>query len=73
MLFTQLFLKRPGGMVNSVDPNQTAPIWVCTVCISCFVRNFGVQNFRTFTVYHNNYMSAYAARVLVRLSSLFHR
>ena len=25
-------------------------IWVCTVCICHFVRNFGVQTFRTFTV-----------------------
>ena len=51
----QLFLKMFSGMVNSVDPNQTAPwsslIWICTVGICHFVRNFDVQNFRTFTVY----------------------
>ena len=55
LLFMQLFLKILTGMANSVDPDQTAPrsslIWVCTVCISHFVRNFGVQIFRSFTYY----------------------
>ena len=37
-----------GGMANSEDPDQ---IWVCTICIWHFVRNFGVQNFRTFTIH----------------------
>ena len=46
----QQFLKIPSGMENSVDPDQTAPSGVCTVCICHFVRHFGVQNFRTFTI-----------------------
>ena len=29
---------------------RSSLIWVCTVCICHFVRNFGVQIFRTFTV-----------------------
>ena len=29
---------------------RSSPILVCTVCIFHFVRNFGVQNFSTFTV-----------------------
>ena len=37
-----------GGMGNSVDTDQTAPEGVC---LSHFVRNFGVQNFRSCTVY----------------------
>ena len=49
MLFVQLFLKILSGMANIVDPDQSAPS-VCTVCICHFVRNFGVQNFGTFTV-----------------------
>ena len=28
------------GMANSVDPDQIAPLWVCTVCPDLFVRNF---------------------------------
>ena len=46
------FLKILSGMANSVDPDQTAPsglIRVITVCMCHFVRQFGVQNFRTFT------------------------
>ena len=46
-------------MANSVDFDQTAfrssLILVCTVCICHFVNNFGVQNFRTFTVLWNGY------------------
>ena len=40
-------------MANSVDPDQTAPLrsnLVCTICICHFIRHFGVQNFKTFTV-----------------------
>ena len=49
------FLKLHSGVANSADPDQTAPeasslIWVYTICICHLVRNFGVQNFRTFTV-----------------------
>ena len=29
---------------------RSSLIWVCTVCICHFVRHFGVQNFKTFTV-----------------------
>ena len=50
-----LSLKIRIGMANSVDLDQTAPsgslIWVCTVCICHFIRNFGVRIFRTFTVH----------------------
>ena len=48
--FLCIFLKIHRGMVNSVDPEQTALIWICTVSICHFVRNFGVPNVRTFTV-----------------------
>ena len=40
-------------MANSVDPDQivrSSLIWVCIVCLCHYVGNFGVQNFRTFTV-----------------------
>ena len=38
-------------MANSVDPELwSSLIWVCTVCIYHFDRNFGVQNFKTFTI-----------------------
>ena len=30
---------------------RSSLIWVCTVCICHFVRNFSVQNFRTFTMF----------------------
>ena len=44
----QLFHKIPSGLANNVDTDETAPsgslIWVCTVCIGHFVKNFGVQN-----------------------------
>ena len=57
----QLFLKILSGMVNSVDPDQTAPrsslIRVYTVFIYNFVRNFGVRNFRTFTIIGEYLMS----------------
>ena len=29
-------------MANSVDPNQTALIWVCNVCSDLFVRNLRI-------------------------------
>ena len=68
-----LFLNILNGMANSVDPDQTAPsgsslIWVCTVCISHYIRNFGVQNFRIFTVFYtdnnnkNNYRTGLISR-----------
>ena len=43
-LFIQLFFKVLSGMANSVDPDQTKSnlIWICTVCLCHFVRNFGV-------------------------------
>ena len=44
-----MFLKLLSGMADSVEPDLTAPL-VCTICICHFVRNFGVQNFRTFTI-----------------------
>ena len=31
-------------------PLRSSLVWVYTVCICYFVRNFGVRNFRTFTV-----------------------
>ena len=53
-LFMQWFLKILKGMANSVNSDQIAPlgaVWSGTAfCICYFVRNFGVQNFRTFTV-----------------------
>ena len=50
-----LLLKILSGMANSVDPDQTAPAGAvrsgsATVCICHFVRYFGVQDFRIFTV-----------------------
>ena len=30
--------KDPDGTVNSVDPNQTALLWVCTVCTGLSVQ-----------------------------------
>ena len=39
----QLFLETASEMANSADPDQTAPS-------SHFVRNFGLKNFRTFTI-----------------------
>ena len=39
----QFFLIMPSGMTNSVDPNKTA--------LKDFARNFGIQNFRTLTVF----------------------
>ena len=52
----QLVLKMHRGMVNSIDPDLTAPclILVCTVCVCHFVRNFDVKNFRTFSEYCNS-------------------
>ena len=41
----QWFLKIPSGIANSVDPDQTAPVF-----IGHFVRNFGEQNVRTFSI-----------------------
>ena len=51
----QLFLKILSGIANSVDPDQTAPsgaVWSGSALFALyhFVRNFGVRNFRTFTV-----------------------
>ena len=48
----ELFLKLSSEIANTADLDWTAPergsaIWVCIVCIFHFVRNFGVQNFRT--------------------------
>ena len=47
----QLFLRILSGIAKSVDPDQSSLIRVGTVCICHFVRNFGVQNFRTFAIY----------------------
>ena len=55
LLFMQLFLKIPSGMANSVAPDQTAPEGFCTVCTCHFVKNFGLWNFRTFTVSSKGY------------------
>ena len=41
-------LSDDSGIANSV---RSSLIWVCTICICHFVRNFGVWNFRTFIVY----------------------
>ena len=41
----QLFLKIFSGMANSIDLDQTVPF-----LSPPFVRNFGVGNFRTFTI-----------------------
>ena len=60
--FTQLFLKILSGMVNSVDPDQTAHEEVCTVCICHFVRNFCELNFRTFTVLFINRLTKTKSR-----------
>ena len=49
--FSRTRVKILSGMANSVDPNWSSLIWVCTVCICHFVGNFGVQKFRTFTIY----------------------
>ena len=46
LLFIQMLLKILSGKANKIDPDQTALIWVCTVCTCHFVRNFGVRNFR---------------------------
>ena len=50
----QLLLKILIGMPNNADPDQTARsslIWVSTVCLCRFIRQFGVQNFRIFTIF----------------------
>ena len=44
----QLFLKIISGLVNSVDPDQTAPSLHCLHLQIC--QDLDVQNFRTFTV-----------------------
>ena len=49
----QLSLTIFSETANSVDPDKTAPsnlIWVCTVCICHFVRNF-----RTFAIYNTTW------------------
>ena len=43
----QLFLKMLSGMANSVDPDQQSDLGLH--CLH-FIRNFGVLNFRTFTI-----------------------
>ena len=47
-----LSLKMLSGMANSVDPYQTAPSGsgYALFAYGTFVGNFGVQNFRTFTL-----------------------
>ena len=35
------------SIASREDPDQTALIWVCTVCLGLF----GVRNFKMFTVY----------------------
>ena len=47
------FLKYSVEWQNSVDWSgcSFSLIWVCTLCICHFIRNFGVQNFQTFTIY----------------------
>ena len=36
-----MHLEDAGGMANSVDPDQTAPlsslIWICTICLDLFI------------------------------------
>ena len=44
----QLFLNILGGMINSVDPDQTAPSGSGS---ALFFRYFSIQNFRTFTIH----------------------
>ena len=44
LLFMQLFFKTLSRMANSIDPD------LGLLCIGHFVKNFGVRNFRTFTV-----------------------
>ena len=63
----QVFLKILSGEVNSVDPDQTALIWVCTVCICCFIGNFGIQNFRIFTVNFMNRLNKTKSAIFVDL------
>ena len=49
----QLFLKIPGRMVNSVQPDQTAPsgaVWSESALFAFFIRNFGVRSIGTLTV-----------------------
>ena len=51
----QFFLKILGAMANSVDPDQTAPsgaVLSMSTQFACaiFVRSFGVQTFRKFTI-----------------------
>ena len=58
LLFMRMFLNVLSGMANSVDPDQTRLLLheqsdLGLHCICHFVRNFGVRNFRTFTVRHN--------------------
>ena len=71
----QLFLKILSGMANSVDPHQTAPrsslIWVCTVCMCHFVRNFGVRIFRTFTVYYIPNLSKISDEIEILMQRVF--
>ena len=53
----QLLLKICSGLANSVDPDQTAPSRAvrsgsALFAYKChFVGNFGVQNFRPYTVF----------------------
>ena len=48
----QLFLKVLSGMVNSVDPDQTAPVWSVSGLFACAIL-LGILvykiNFKTFT------------------------
>ena len=65
------FLKILSGMANSVDPDQTAPIWVYTVCKFHYVRHFGVQNFKIFTVIIvcmklHHWLSKCTVKILIR-------
>ena len=53
LLFIQLLRKILSVManhVNSARPLTNILIWVCTVCICHLVENFGVLNFRAFTL-----------------------
>ena len=36
------------GMANSVDPDQTAPLWDCTVCLGISVRKFRINTVPVF-------------------------
>ena len=41
--------KDAAGIANSVDPDQTAPIWVCTVCPDLSVRKFRIITYLKMT------------------------